>query len=119
VANFLKVVGGGPDVVRGHGVLLRVAGEEMRAKASEILSRIQQLEATVPWGTDEYGKSISENVYLREMDHSPANEVMKGWLSDHGKALMELGDAVVAAMTEIQGTELENWVAVAKPGQPD
>jgi hypothetical protein len=112
MANFLELVAGGPDTVRGLGALLKIRGDDLDTKGREILSRIQAIEAGAPWGTDEYGRHITD-FYFHPMEGKPANEVMKSWLTETGAAITQLGEALVAAMGDLQSTELDNLVSLA------
>jgi hypothetical protein len=111
MSNFVEI-NEDPDEIRGRGAALAGQGEAFDARAQELVGRIDAIEARAPWGADEFGEKFlnNENGGYHSTRHTdePFNEFVKTNATGVGPKVARTGEAIQAAMTNYQFTDVDN-----------
>jgi hypothetical protein len=108
LGTYLRV-DGDPNEVSGTGAILRSMGETLNNRAQGILGDINAVEAERPWGDDSYGQAFESTYNVTpEGSDGPLRQAVADGMSRAGEGLTRVGDATVLAMSEYQGTDVEN-----------
>ena len=120
MSNFVEI-NDDPDEIRARGALLSARGQAFSARTSELVGRINGIEAGAPWGSDKYGKEFLENEHggYHSTKHTdvPFNEYVKTSASGVGPKLTKTGDAIEGAMTGYQFADIDNQGDIANVQQ--
>jgi hypothetical protein len=102
-------VHGDPDDVTGTGARLKAAAETFGAKAQAILTEIQSIDSSRPWGSDEPGRAFDEQYnQVPPGGNTPFSESLQTEMSSAGEHLNKAGDGIMLAMTGYQSTDVVN-----------
>ncbi|WP_131785283.1 hypothetical protein [Protofrankia symbiont of Coriaria ruscifolia] len=108
MSTFLDV-DGDPNEVSATGALLRSMAQTFKTKVQGPLADINAIDAERPWGADHFGEGFEHTYnYTPEGTDQPLRDSVRDGMSNAGDLLTRVGDGTVLAMTEYQGTDVQN-----------
>jgi hypothetical protein len=108
MGTFLNV-DGDPNEVAGTGAVLRSIAESFKTETQAVLGEINAVHAERPWGSDQYGNAF-ETTYYAVPDGAEESlpDLVETGMNRAGDGLSRVGDGTILAMTEFQGTDIDN-----------
>lgn len=103
--SYFVEIDGDPNEMRKDANSCATAGGEVVSPVNAALARIKAIEAKKSWGTDEYGKSFSDQYFKASDDGSTANDSVQSGCGQMGPQLKDIGDRVVTVVDAYTSTD--------------
>jgi hypothetical protein len=114
MSTYVKV-DGNPDDVTATGARLKAQAAALGAQAQALLQEIKTLDGGEPWGHDEPGREFAKQYnQVPAGGTTPFSESLKDELAKAGELLSKVGDAIMLAMVNYQGTDSANSNDISK-----
>lgn len=104
MGTFINV-DGDPNEVRGTGAGIRAMAEVFGGDIRGILSKINGLDASRPWGSDSFGEDFNKQYNQIGEDGKTASDRMKGWLQQAGEGAESASLKTMRAMDGYQAED--------------
>jgi hypothetical protein len=111
--NFMQFAGD-PGDVTAAGAWAQSAAAELRVRITSIRARIEDLEASAPWGGDEPGQQFLHSYHqASDGGGAPLEAQLKDEMNTAGDTLATWGTNVIAAVADYGGVDAANEQAIS------